>query len=217
MQKPNNYDTTQAAGEFEPIKLGGHKMVIKQVSEKKSQGGLDMLVILFDFAEGDEQAGYFMKQFENDIRPDKKYPNAGTNYMVIDESVDYGVRNLKTFITCVEKSNPGFAVKWGDNFGQQFKGKLIGGIFRLERDWYDNKEVKRHKLAWFRSVERTEQTASREKTVRTERHSTRTLPMPTVRMAKQTFRYLTETVNISACTWTSWKPTAQTRRSIRGH
>lgn len=94
-----------------------------------------------------------MKQFENDIRPDKKYPNAGTNYMVIDESVDYGVRNLKTFITCVEKSNPGFAVKWGDNFGQQFKGKLIGGIFRLEKDWYDSKEVKRHKLAWFRSVE----------------------------------------------------------------
>ena len=94
-----------------------------------------------------------MKQFENDIRPDKKYPNAGTNYMVIDESVDYGVRNLKTFNTCVEKSNPGFEVKWGDNFGQQFKGKLIGGIFRLEKDWYDNKEVKRHKLAWFRSVE----------------------------------------------------------------
>ena len=94
-----------------------------------------------------------MKQFENDIRPDKKYPNAGTNYMVIDDSVDYGVRNLKTFITCVEKSNPGFAVKWGDNFGQQFKGKLIGGIFRLEKDWYGNKEVKRHKLAWFRSVE----------------------------------------------------------------
>lgn len=153
MQKPNNYDTTQAAGEFEPIKLGGHKMVIKQVSEKKSQGGLDMLVILFDFAEGDEQAGYFMKQFENDIRPDKKYPNAGTNYMVIDESVEYGVRNLKTFIICVEKSNPGFTVKWIDDFGQQFRGKLIGGIFRSEKDWYDGREVKRHKLAWFRSIE----------------------------------------------------------------
>ena len=139
MNKPAAYDTTQAAGEFEPIALGGHKMVIKQVSEKKTQNGLNMLVILFDFAEGDEQAGYFMKQFENDIRPDKKYPNAGTNYMVIDESVNYGVRNLKTFNTCVEKSNPGFSVKWGDNFGQQFKGKLIGGVFRLEKDWYDNK------------------------------------------------------------------------------
>ena len=70
MQKPNSYDTTQAAGEFEPIKLGGHKMVIKQVSERQSQGGLNMIVVLFDFADGDEQAGYFMKQFENDIRPE---------------------------------------------------------------------------------------------------------------------------------------------------
>lgn len=153
MNKPAMYDTTQAAGEFEPIKLGGHKMVIKQVSERQSQGGLNMIVILFDFADGDEQAGYFMKQFENDIRPDKKYPNAGTNYMVIDESVDYGVRNLKTFITCVEKSNPGFAVKWGDNFGHQFKSKLIGGVFGVEKDWYDNREINRHKLARFRSIE----------------------------------------------------------------
>lgn len=40
MQKPNNYDTTQAAGEFEPIKLGGHKMVIKQVSEKNPKADL---------------------------------------------------------------------------------------------------------------------------------------------------------------------------------
>lgn len=153
MQKPQNYDSTQVSGEFEPIKLGGHKMIIKQVSEKKSQTGKDMLVVLFDFADGDEQAGYFMKQFESDIRPDKKYPNAGTNYMMVDESLDYGVKNLKTFITCVEKSNPGFSVNWGDNFCQQFKGKLIGGVFRAERDWYNGREVKHHKLAWFRSLE----------------------------------------------------------------
>lgn len=36
MNKPTAYDTTQAAGEFEPIKLGGHKMVIKQISEKNT-------------------------------------------------------------------------------------------------------------------------------------------------------------------------------------
>lgn len=153
MQKPSTYDQTKAAGEFEPINLGGHKMIIKQVAEKKSKSNLDMLVVLFDFAEGDDQAGYFMKQFNDDIRPDKKYPNAGTNYMVVDESTEYGTRNLKTFITCVEKSNPGFAVQWGDNFCQQFKGKLIGGIFRVEKDWYDGKEVKHHKLAWFRSID----------------------------------------------------------------
>ena len=153
MQKPTNYDTTKAAGEYEPINLGGHKMVIKQVAEKQSKNGLKMLVVLFDFAEDDEQAGYFMKQFTDDIRPDKKYPNAGTNYMIIDETTDYGTKNLKTFNTCVEKSNPGFEVKWGDDFGQQFKGKLIGGVFRIEKDWYNGKEVEHRKLAWFRSIE----------------------------------------------------------------
>lgn len=153
MQKPNNYDTTKAAGEYEPINLGGHKMVIKQVAEKESKNGLKMLVILFDFAEGDEQEGYFMKQFADDIRPDKKYPNAGTNYMVVDQTAEYGVRNLKTFNTCVEKSNPGFAVQWGDNFCQQFKGKLIGGIFRIRNDIYNGKPFKKRELAWFRSLE----------------------------------------------------------------
>lgn len=153
MKKPNSYDATQVTGEFEPIRLGGHKMAIKQVTEKKTQTGKDMLVVLFDFAEGDDQAGYFMRQFEGDTRQDKKYPNAGTNYMIVDENVDFGTKNLKTFVTCVEKSNPGFAVKWGENFGQQFKGKLIGGVFREEKDWYNGKEVKRRKLAWFRSVE----------------------------------------------------------------
>lgn len=44
MQKPNSYDTTQAAGEFEPIALGGHKMVIKQVSEKNPR--VDLICLL---------------------------------------------------------------------------------------------------------------------------------------------------------------------------
>ena len=153
MQKPTNYDTTKAAEEFEPINLGGHKMVIKQVSEKESKSGLKMLVILFDFAEGDEQEGYFMKQFADDIRPDKKYPNAGTNYMVIDQNTEYGTKNLKTFHKCVEKSNPGFEVKWGDEYCQQFKGKLIGGIFRIRNDIYNGNPFKKRELARFRSLE----------------------------------------------------------------
>lgn len=35
MQKPNNYDETPAGGEFAPVDLGGHKLIIKQVSETK--------------------------------------------------------------------------------------------------------------------------------------------------------------------------------------
>lgn len=50
MQKPNNYDETPAGGEFTPVDLGGHKLIIKQVSETKSKSGKDMIVVLFDFA-----------------------------------------------------------------------------------------------------------------------------------------------------------------------
>ena len=42
MQKPNNYDETQAGGDFQPVELGGHKLIIKQVSETKSKAGKDM-------------------------------------------------------------------------------------------------------------------------------------------------------------------------------
>lgn len=63
MQKPNNYDETQAGGEFTPVELGGHKLIIKQVNETKSKTGKDMIVVLFDFAEDDKQPGYFMSSF----------------------------------------------------------------------------------------------------------------------------------------------------------
>lgn len=48
MNKPNNYDNTQAAGEFTPVELGGHKLIIKQVTETTSKNGKPMIVVLFD-------------------------------------------------------------------------------------------------------------------------------------------------------------------------
>lgn len=61
----------EAGGEFTPVELGGHKLIIKQVNETKSKTGKDMIVVLFDFAEDDKQPGYFMEQFQNDIQPVK--------------------------------------------------------------------------------------------------------------------------------------------------
>ena len=34
MKKPNNYEETPVQGEFTPVELGGHKLVIKQVEER---------------------------------------------------------------------------------------------------------------------------------------------------------------------------------------
>lgn len=155
INKPNNYEEVQAQGEFTPVDLGGHHLVIKQISEKKSSTGKDMLVILFDFDTKDKQSGYFMEQFKNDVRPDKKYPNQATHYMVIGEE-DWQVRNLKTFTTCAEHSNPGFKVSWGDKFCECFKGKKIGGVFGIVEELY-NGEVKRKRvLRWFCSSDKVD-------------------------------------------------------------
>ena len=154
MQKPNNYDETQAGGEFTPVELGGHKLVIKQVNETKSKTGKDMIVVLFDFAEDDKQPGYFMEQFQNDIRPDKKWPNQATQYMLTEDAEGKCTRNFKTFTTCAEHSNAGFSVQWGDKFCQCFKGKKIGGVFGEQMDYYNGEEKKKRVLRWFVSLDK---------------------------------------------------------------
>ena len=151
---PEDYESTQVGGDFTPPEVGGHYAVIKQVNEKKSSTGLDMLVVLFDFDEKDKQKGYFMEMYKNDTRPDKKYPNDATNYMVVDKSSSYGTKNLKSFITCVENSNAGFKVKWGDNFCEQFKGKKIGCVFGRIIDFYNGEEHKKNGFRWFCSTDK---------------------------------------------------------------
>lgn len=149
MQKPNNYDNTQASGEFTPVRIGGHHLVIKQVQELLSKTGKDMIVILFDMAAGDDQADYFMKAFKEDIRPDKKWPRSGRQYIVVTDNDGNCSRSFKTFINCVEKSNNGFVTQWGESFCNQFKGKRIGGVFGEVENEYNGKVTMRHELRWF--------------------------------------------------------------------
>ena len=66
MQKPNNFDNT-STGDFTPIELGGHYLTIKQVNETTSKSGKPMIVVLFDFAKEDKQAGYFMESFSSNV------------------------------------------------------------------------------------------------------------------------------------------------------
>ena len=154
MQKPNNYDQTQAGGDFTPVELGGHKLIIKQVSETKSKAGKNMIVVLFDFAPEDKQAGYFTEQFANDIRPDKKWPNQATQYILTEDNDGKTSRSFKTFCTCVEHSNTGFTTQWGDNWGAQFKNKKIGGVFGIVEEEYNGERKKKRKLRWFTAFDK---------------------------------------------------------------
>ena len=155
MNKPNNYDTT-SAGDFTPVELGGHFMVIKKVDEGKSKSGKPMLTVYFDFTAPDKQEGYFMQSFKDDIRPEKKWPQNGIGYVMTEDKDGNCNRDLKRFITSVEKSNNGFEVKWGLDFADQFKNKRVGGVFGIVEEEYNGKASKRHKLRWFCSWDSVE-------------------------------------------------------------
>lgn len=154
MKKPNNYENTQAQGEFTPVELGGHTLVIKQVEERMSKTNKPMIVVFFDFAPRDKQAGYFAESFKNDIRPDKKWSNQATQCILTEDENGDCSRSFKTFLTCVEHSNKGFTTQWGDNFGQQFKEKLVGGVYGPQMDYYDGREMEKRVLRWFVSVDK---------------------------------------------------------------
>lgn len=151
MQKPSGYDEAQAGGEFTPVDLGGHYAIIKQVSERQSSTGKDMIVVLYDFTSPDKQEGFFSKQFNNDDRPDKKWPFAGTKYIMVNDYNDPNKtsRAFKTFCTCVEKSN-NYQIAWGGNaWAQQFKNKFVGVVFGEEESEYDGKIRMRRVPKWF--------------------------------------------------------------------
>ena len=147
MNKPSNYDQV-STGDFTPIELGGHHLVIKAVEEMKSKAGKPMLKVSFDMAKNDKQAGYMATEYKNDIRPDKKWPHAGTQYILTEDKDGNCSRSFKSFITSFEKSNNCSAI-WGDKFAAQFKNKAIGGVFGEVENEYNGKVTMRHELRWF--------------------------------------------------------------------
>ena len=149
MNKPTNYESV-STGDFTPVTPGGHHLIIKQVKEQKARTGKDMLVVAVDMAPNDSQPMYFSKLFEEDIRPEKKWPHAGTIYVVSTDNKGQCTKNFKTFITSFEHSN-GVQTAWGDGaqFTNQFSGKKIGGVFGRVEEEYNGERKTRCLLRWF--------------------------------------------------------------------
>lgn len=152
MKKPNDYENVEVGAEYTPLELGGHICKIMEVKEQKSSNGLDMLVISLDTDKSDSQPNYFSDKFKNDTRETKKW--GCVVYLVVDESNEYGAKNLKTFCTSVERSNNGFNTVWGDGFANCFKGKLVGGVFGREEYQKDDGDYSFFtKCKYFRSID----------------------------------------------------------------
>jgi hypothetical protein len=150
MKKPEGYEETRAAGEFTPVELGGHKLIIKGVEERKSKAGLDMIVVAFDFADDDKQPGYFSQEFQDDVRPDKRWPFLGTKYIMVNAyQSEKCSKDFKGFVASVEKSNQGFQTRWDDQFAAQFKGKRVGATFGEVESEYQGDFYTRNEIRWF--------------------------------------------------------------------
>lgn len=148
MNKPNNYEETQVGGDYIPVELGGHTAIIKNVEETTSKNGKPMIKVSFDFDKADSQPEFFMNSFKADIRPDKKWPFQGTNYIMAEDQNGACSKSFKSFITCVEKSNNAECV-WGDKFAAWFKNKKVGVVFGEVEEEYNGETKMRRRIRFF--------------------------------------------------------------------
>ena len=153
--KPKAYDEININEEFEKLELGGHKGIIIKAEEYTSDfSGKTSLKVYVDTASDDKQPEYFKKQYENDTRIDRKYPNGAIKYVPLGEEENQ-VKMLKSFITAYENSN-GCQFDWGKDW-EQLKGKKIGIVFGADEYISQDGTTKlATKLREFRSIDKVD-------------------------------------------------------------
>lgn len=153
LRKPTNWDKIDGIeyGDYETLELGGHEVIIKNAYEYTGQTGNTSLRIEVDIASNDKQAGFYQKQYDNNISADRKWSNAACKYISLKED-ETCVALFKGFTTAVENSNPGYT--W--NFDEKsLIGKKICGVFGLEEfEKQDGTIGTVVKLTQFRSLDK---------------------------------------------------------------
>ena len=154
--KPKKYDEININEEFEKLELGGHKGIIIKAEEYTSDfSGKKSLKVYVDTASDDKQPEYFKKQYENDTRIDRKYPNGAIKYVPLGEEENQ-IKMLKSFLTCVENSNTNYTYDWNKEV-DQLKGKKIGLVFGQEEYISQDGTTKlATKLNQFRSIDKVD-------------------------------------------------------------
>ena len=150
MNKPQNYDETQAAtGEFESLEPGGYICVIKKaVVEKTQNGDKEVMRIAFDIAEG-EKKDFYKRKFDERLQTDTqaKWPGVFSQ-LTEGESLKF----FKGVITSIEASNPGFKFDFDET---KLAGKRFGAIFGREQYEGNDGNLKfSTKIRWIRSVDK---------------------------------------------------------------
>lgn len=123
MRAINNWENIKENSGFEKLPVGGYIIKILNVQDVAEK---EYLKVSFDIADG-EYKGFFKKQYDNDTRTDKKWPNAGSfvrSYKATAESM------FKGFVNAVENSNKGFKFNFDE---KKLVGKQVGIVVGMEQ------------------------------------------------------------------------------------
>ena len=173
MSKPEWFDKAkEESRSFTRLEEGGHRCVIKEIKPTKTKDlTKDMWIIFYDTADDDRQPHFYTDDYIKQTG-DKTW--RGKTWWIVDAKVSsknkdgtdsfYGQANLARFITAIEDSNPMFETDWNNDymsqpFLEQFKGKLIGIVFGLERyaDPIDKTLRASIKARYFRNIDKVEE------------------------------------------------------------
>ena len=141
MERINGYtESTAFTGGGESIILGGHYCIIRDayVTEytTKNNTKFKSLVLEFDFAKEDKQAGLYQRKFEKDLKDNPVAKWKGTFRQNIpsgngSDNDNQTMRFFKGVITSIEESNPGYC--WEDTWDEKtLKGKVFCGVMGRE-------------------------------------------------------------------------------------
>lgn len=133
INKPNGYDETDAiqGGERPKLPAGKYICTITHAAKGTTRQGQPKLLIAFDVDEG-EYAGFFMREYArtHTFDPQASWPGAAALHQRVDDD-PYSVGRLKSLLNAIEKSNPGFKLKWPLD-EKTLIGNRVGVIFRDE-------------------------------------------------------------------------------------
>lgn len=87
LKKPTDWDKIDGIeyGDYEQLELGGHEVVIKNAYEYTGKTGNVSLKIEVDIIGKDKQAGFYQKQYDNNISSDRKWPSGACKYVSLKE------------------------------------------------------------------------------------------------------------------------------------
>lgn len=122
MKRISNWENIKENSGFEKLPVGGYIIKILNVQNVAEK---EYLKVSFDIADG-EYKGFFKKQYDEDTRTDKKWPNAGSfvrSYKSTAESM------FKGFVNAVENSNKNFKFDFDE---KKLVGKQVGIVVGLE-------------------------------------------------------------------------------------